>query len=111
MKESYSEGLANHIGPESCAGSGNGVGEALTGERTGWVWSPEIDLSPNADALQVSRRQNFINRYGKGYEGLAGSEAPCMYGNTLGGNREVLRLAFGDCAEVRVENPEGVRLW
>ncbi len=32
MKESHDEGLAIHIGPESCAGTGNGISEALTGE-------------------------------------------------------------------------------
>src|SRR5262249_53514862 len=41
-----SAGLANHTGPESCAGIGNGVGEALTGEHAGRVWRPEIAGSP-----------------------------------------------------------------
>ena len=35
MKESYSEGIANHTGPESCAGSREAIGEALTGVRAG----------------------------------------------------------------------------
>ena len=109
MKESNNEGLANHIDPESCVDDPQGRSEALTGERASWVLSPEIDLRPNADALQVSRRQNFINRYGKGYEGLAGSEASCMYGNTLGGNREALHLTLRDCVEVRMENLERTR--
>ena len=42
MKESHDEGLAIHIGPESCAGIRKGIGEALTGESAGWVLSPEI---------------------------------------------------------------------
>jgi len=41
MKESYGEGIANHAGPESCAGGGNCVGEALTGVRAGRVLSRE----------------------------------------------------------------------
>jgi len=32
MKKSYDEGLAIHIGPESCADNGNIIGEALTEE-------------------------------------------------------------------------------
>jgi RNA-directed DNA polymerase len=32
MKGPYEEGLANHLGSESCAGVGNGVGEALAAE-------------------------------------------------------------------------------
>jgi hypothetical protein len=37
VQVSDSEGLANHAGPESCASLGNGVREALTGERAGRV--------------------------------------------------------------------------
>ena len=32
MEESYDEGLANHIGPESCVDNGNIISEVLTGE-------------------------------------------------------------------------------
>src|SRR5215472_5234689 len=35
MKESCSEGVANHTGPESCGGPRKGSAEALTGESTG----------------------------------------------------------------------------
>ena len=35
MKESYSEELANHTGPESCEGVREGALEALTGEPAG----------------------------------------------------------------------------
>jgi hypothetical protein len=31
----YDEGIANHIGPEPCAGIREDVGEASVGERTG----------------------------------------------------------------------------
>ena len=62
MKESYDEGLANHIGPESCGDNGNIISEALTGERAGWVLSPVRDLNPSADVLQECRRQYVINR-------------------------------------------------
>mgnify|MGYP007135461071 CR=1 FL=1 len=34
MRVPYDEGVANHIGPESCAGVREGVSEALTRERT-----------------------------------------------------------------------------
>ena len=42
MQEPYKEGVAHHLGPESCAGEGNLMGEALTGESVGQVWSSEI---------------------------------------------------------------------
>jgi hypothetical protein len=60
MKESCDEGLANHIGPESCVDNGNIIGEALTGESVGWVLSPVRDPNPSADALQVCRRQHLM---------------------------------------------------
>lgn len=44
MKESYRKDPASHPGPESCAGIGNGVGEALTGVHAGQVLSCEINL-------------------------------------------------------------------
>ena len=41
MEEPYDEGIASHIGPESCAGGGNVMGEALTGVHAGRVLSRE----------------------------------------------------------------------
>ena len=111
MKESHDEGLAIHIGPESCAGIGNGISEALTGESVGWVLSPEIKVSvPGADGLLMRGRQNRVNRYGEVYTDPAGSETPCMHGSSLSGNREALSLTLEDCATVRAVNPEGERL-
>ena len=109
MKESDNEGVAHHIGPESCVDDPQGRGEALTRERAGWVLSPERDLSPSADGFQARGRQYFTGRYGEACVGSAGSETPCMYGNTLGGNREALHLTLRDCVEVRMENLERVR--
>ena len=52
MEESYDEGIASHIGPESCAVACKGQGEALTGVRAGRVLSREISQSTG------SRRRN-----------------------------------------------------
>ncbi len=41
MKEPHTEELATHGGPESCVGTREGAGEALTGVRTGRVLSHE----------------------------------------------------------------------
>ena len=48
MKEPYIEGLAPHGGPESCVSVRKGIGEALTGARTGRVSSPENAKHPGA---------------------------------------------------------------
>jgi hypothetical protein len=41
MKESYDEGVASHIDPESCLDDPRGRGEALTGGNTGGLLSSE----------------------------------------------------------------------
>jgi len=46
MKESYVEGLAAHNGPESCGVAREGIVEALTGVRTGRVFSRERTFPP-----------------------------------------------------------------
>jgi hypothetical protein len=45
MKESYRKGEADHPVPESCAGSREVTGEALTGESAGQPLSSEINTS------------------------------------------------------------------
>ena len=42
MRESYGEGVASHIGPESCGDGSNVMAEALTGEHAGGLLSSEI---------------------------------------------------------------------
>ena len=44
MKESYNEGVASHIVPESCLDDPRGCGEALTGGNTGGLLSSENTL-------------------------------------------------------------------
>jgi hypothetical protein len=73
---------------------GNGRREALTGERAGRVWSPEIGLLLGADALLTRGRPHCRRRYGEVSTDLAGSETPGMHGNTLRGTRETLHLAW-----------------
>jgi hypothetical protein len=45
------EGLANHIGPEPCAGIREDAGEASAGDRIGQPLSREIGLFPGAHAV------------------------------------------------------------
>ena len=59
MQVPCDEGVAIHIGPESCAGAREGLGEALTGERIGQPLSRE-SLDPGADA--VSSAEGNTNR-------------------------------------------------
>ena len=50
MQVHHDEGVAIHIGPESCAVVREDLGEALTGERIGQPLSRE-SLDPGADAV------------------------------------------------------------
>ena len=51
MKVRCDEGVANHIGPEPCAGVREGIGEALTGERIGQPTSCERGNISGADTV------------------------------------------------------------
>ena len=89
----HEEGLANHLGVESCAAAGNCVGEALTDREAcaGWVLSLEIEQKLlGADVVLTHGRQNDIACYGEGCVGPAGSETPSMHRHILRGNRESL---------------------
>ena len=54
MQVSYSEGVANHTGPESCVGVREDAGEALTGERIGQPSSRESKIVPGADVFRIT---------------------------------------------------------
>ena len=101
MQVSYSEGLANHTGPESCVGIREDVGEALTGERIGQPSSRESLIFPDADVVEIT----------EGNMGSAITRAPAqsgvvrdpgMCGSSLHGNREVSGSTCGWTPQVRI---------
>jgi hypothetical protein len=97
----YDEGVANHIGPESCAVAREGLGEALTGERIGQpssrervlIWVPTPckrwkATCPDATA-QVSGRPGVVRD-------------PGMCRRSLRGNREISRATVRQSPSVRI---------
>jgi hypothetical protein len=83
MKESNSEGVAIHAGPEPCVVVRKGGGEASAGVRAGRVLSREIrdpqrELRKlrGADALGEGGRQHRARRYSKARPALARSIRP-----------------------------------
>jgi len=56
MKESNGEGIANHTGPESCVDDLQRRGEALTGERAGWVLSLESRYETECRRFSSARK-------------------------------------------------------
>ena len=65
VKVRYSEGVAIHTDPESCADAREGIGEALTGGRAGEVLSGESNVVRGADAVVACRRQQVEVRHRK----------------------------------------------
>jgi len=59
MQVSYDEGLASHIGPESCVYGRKAVHEALTGESAGQVLSHESRLTPGCRRRQDVRKATW----------------------------------------------------
>lgn len=90
MKESDIEGVANHDGPESCAGARKDVVEALTGVRAGWAIEPRNQGCEGADAVNWAGRQHRCQRYCKQAVGPARSKNLCMHGISMRENREIL---------------------
>ena len=72
MKVPYDEGLASHIGPESCAGDREGAGEALTGESAGRVLSRESRFASGCRRCQQTRKAT------RSYPLSRGTDWPCV---------------------------------
>jgi hypothetical protein len=82
------EGVANHVGPEPCAGNREGVGEASVGVRAGQPLSREIVLISGADAVtgwKATRKDALLRVSAR--PGVVID--PGMYGSSLHGNREI----------------------
>ena len=60
------------LAPSHAQAIGNGVGEALTGERAGRVWSPAIGLVLGADALRTRGRPHASTPLWRGGDGPGG---------------------------------------
>ena len=90
MKESHSEDLASHAGPESCEGVREGALEALTGEPAGRAIEPRNQvIFREADLLMVRGRQHRVRRQGKAYSAPARSKNQGMWGRFSRGSREI----------------------
>ena len=109
MKESCGEGLATHTDPESCGVARKGRVEALTGERTGRVFSRESSYLRGADAVGECGRPHTGRRYREAQRDPARSETPCTHGNTMFGNREILCSPAADGAAGRAVKSKDVR--
>ena len=109
MRVPYNEGLAAHIGFESCVYARKGISEALTGGMRAGLLSCERFNIQGADVVHKSGRQHRLYRYSEMQLDPAWSENLCTYTSFSIGNREVPRLACGDGPWVGAVNPKGAR--
>jgi len=79
MKVSRNEGVASHVGPESCVDDRKVGGEALTGEVRAGLLSHENLILQSADAVMSCGRQQqtFRQREGRLHSGW--SKIPCTH--------------------------------
>ncbi len=101
MQVPCDEGAAIHIGPESCAGAREGLGEALTGGRIGQPLSRESFLFwvPTQCILRKATRPDAPSR-APGRSGVVRDPGMCR--RSLNGNREVSRVTACACTSVRI---------
>ena len=105
MKDPYNEGIANHIGPESCVGDRKGADEALTGGGVGRAIEPrEVDIR-DADVLGRTEGNTGCTANRKGQRVPRGQRTPARSDRFLRENREIPALAVG--ITVRAVNPMG----
>ena len=79
MKVSCNEGVASHVGPESCGDDRKIIVEALTGESAGRVLSLENLMLRSADVVASDGRQHGTRRQREARPGSAWSKAPCTH--------------------------------
>lgn len=109
MKVPDKKDLANQLGPESCAESGNGLREALTGESAGVPLSCEIQDIRGADAVSRGGRQHRVERQREFDWGPAQSETHCTQEHSMHGTQESPQLPAADGAASRSGRPEAGR--
>lgn len=114
MKASYGEGIASHIGSESCGSIREDAVEALTGVRAGWVLSLENFIVRSADDLRPSegntgRVANARSaRTPRGLRPHARAQAPHKEAKCLRPEAGRSRVRLG-ATQVRAVNPQGER--
>lgn len=92
MKESYSEDLANHGGPDHALATREGAAKRWTGVRVGGLLSREITVNWGADAVTKGGRQDRRSRFRELPVGPARSENLACTRAPHAENREIRSL-------------------
>jgi len=109
MQEPHIEGPATHDDPESCTGTREGDGEALTGAHTGAVLSREIRHSGAPTPLSKAEGNTVRGRQRESSDGPARSETRDTCVTSLRENRENPCSPAADGAAGRVGKSKDTR--
>src|SRR5438094_8610834 len=101
VKVHCDEGVATHIGPESCAGAREGIREALTGECTGQPSSRERNNS-RAPTQSSTRKATRTGAQFASARTARRGQRPWHAQRSLHGNREVSRPTVRYAPPVRM---------
>ena len=96
MQEPYEEGLANRLGPASCAGDGDIAGVAGTGVHAGQVLNSEIIPPVCRPCPDMGKATRLLTLFGEPADAAAESETLCMCGTFQHGNRETSVIPCGE---------------
>ena len=88
MEEPYTEGVATHGDPESCAGDREAAGEALTGARAGPVLSREKCGVQGADEVALTEGNTSMPAMARAWMALRGRRPAARLGSFMRENRE-----------------------
>src|SRR6266508_3686342 len=93
MKESDTEGVAHHGGPDDASASARALAKRWAGVRAGRAIEPRNQAFRGADAVRMSGRQHSRRRHTREPSAdPARSENLCMQGVSMRENREIPRL-------------------
>ncbi len=109
MKVPYDEGLAGHIGLESCVHVCKDMGEALRGGRVGQVLSRESRLSPGRRRRQLDRKVIQGTSIRREVFWPCVVEDPAHVWKLSAREPGDPTFALGELTMGRTENPEGAR--
>jgi hypothetical protein len=111
VKVLYEEGLTSHLGPESCVGSGNGTGEALTGGTASRAIEPRKAFrDQSASVVVLSEGQDrAVREMVRAYRTLRGRRTRARVQASYTGTERSCSWPRGDGRSVRGENPMGVK--
>ena len=101
MEVHCGEGLANHIGPEPCAGVREGVGEASAGECAGQPLSLDSEIL-GADAVSKAEGNTTTGAFASRWAARRGQRPWHAHKLLVDGNREISGLTGRASGPARV---------